>query len=114
MGTIISLIGLILDIIGVVLLFIYGLPSKIIPDNVVTIHNVYAADDDNSTTEEKERNKRIKIGAYSGLSLLIIGFAFQATGSLINSPFIQESEIKHQRDADYKDCCCCCCHYFSN
>lgn len=70
--------GLVLDIIGVLLLFQYGLPSKYKEEDVLSLGS--------SSEEEIERakyNRKIKIGAYTGLSLILIGFIFQLIGTNI-------------------------------
>ncbi len=63
-------IGLFIDIVGVVLLFMYGLPSKYAKNNRM----VWAGDISDS---QKRLNKRVKIGSYSGLFFLFIGFVLQ-------------------------------------
>jgi hypothetical protein len=66
--------GLISDIFGVLLLFKYGLPSKI-EDEVdhLTAPNV----PEEEKQKRKRKNKEIIIGAYVGLTLILIGFALQ-------------------------------------
>ncbi len=77
----ISSIGLILDMIGVLLLFKYGLPSKISEGEGLTI--------DESEEAETKRNKinaNIKWRAYIGLALILMGFVLQLIGT--NLPFL--------------------------
>ncbi len=75
-----SALGLILDIIGVLILFKYGLPSKIkeYGGGLLLEENF---------EEEKLRvseNKKITKRAYLGLSLLLAGFLFQFIGTLLS------------------------------
>jgi hypothetical protein len=75
-----SIIGLIFDIFGVLILFKYGLPSKL------KEHGGGLLFEENSD-EEKQRNadnNRIIKWAYSGLTLLIVGFLFQLIGTLLS------------------------------
>ena len=74
-----SVIGLIFDIIGVLILFEYGLPSKLKEHGggLLLGENI---------EKEKQRiseNKKITKLAYSGLTLLIFGFLFQLIGTLL-------------------------------
>ncbi len=65
-----SVIGLSLDIIGVVFLFFYGLPLR---------GASYAV------SEEYQRKKPFrKVMSYIGLSLLVIGFILQLISSIIS------------------------------
>ncbi len=74
-----SLLGLIFDIIGVLMLFKYGLPSKL------KEHSGGLLLEENPK-QEKQRiaeNSKITKWAYSGLTLLIIGFLFQIIGTIM-------------------------------
>jgi len=73
-----STIGLVTDIIGVILLFMYGLPSKIVGPPVRIVEQ-------DITDEEQNKNSFITKMSYFGLSLLILGFIFQLIGVWINS-----------------------------
>ncbi|TDP61559.1 hypothetical protein [Flavobacterium dankookense] len=73
-----NIIGLSLDLIGVILLFKYG----ILPDNLWE-HILM----DNGMSEEDE--KKHKIWSKVAMSFLVLGFLFQLTGS-----FIQNQESK--------------------
>jgi hypothetical protein len=65
-----STIGLLTDIVGVILLFIYGLPSKMIePPKLLLESDIDDAD--------LKKNAFITRMSYLGLSLLIIGFMLQ-------------------------------------
>lgn len=71
-------LGLILDIVGAVLLFFFGLPSILnTPDHIITERRL--------SKREKIQNKAISVLAHLGIILLILGFAFQYIGA-INSP----------------------------
>lgn len=75
-----SAFGLILDIVGVLILFKYGLPSK------VKEHGGGLLLEENSE-EEKLRisdNNKITRRAYLGLTLLLIGFFLQLIGTLLS------------------------------
>lgn len=75
-----SAIGLIFDIVGVLILFKYGLPSKL------KEHGGGLLLEENSE-DEKQRNadnNRIIKWAYTGLTLLIVGFIFQLIGTLLS------------------------------
>ena len=75
---IISSIGLSIDIIGVLILFKYGLPSGI-------SEGEYFVDGEPESEKEvrEKRNKFIKRMAYCGLSCLLIGFILQLIGTNI-------------------------------
>lgn len=67
------MLGLFLDIIGVIMLFRYGLPSKVLaPPSLELMQGL--------SEGEMANNKKIKRWAYTGLSLLILGFACQFAG----------------------------------
>ena len=74
-----SSLGLIIDISGVILLFIYGLPSKISEG----IYFIDGETDEERTLREK-RNKFIKKMAQAGLICLILGFILQLIGSNVS------------------------------
>ncbi len=72
--------GLILDIVGILFLFKYGLPS------LIKEHGGGLLLEENSE-EEKTRiadNNKITRRAYLGLTLLLIGFLFQYIGTLLS------------------------------
>ena len=73
----ISQYGLVSDIVGVILLFKYGFPSKIKSAAGVRIVGEISE-------EEKKRvnktNRNIKFWGYTGLGLIIIGFVLQFIG----------------------------------
>jgi hypothetical protein len=70
-ANLINSIGLIFDIIGVILLFKYGLPSEISKDGSIGLS--LQDTDDNDVKKWKTYNLWSKIG----LSFILIGFAFQ-------------------------------------
>lgn len=63
-------LGLIFDISGVIILFFYGLPSRInTPPKLLLEADL--------TKEELEENKKIKFWANIGLYLIAVGFILQ-------------------------------------
>ena len=70
-------LGLALDIIGVSLLFWFGLPSKVRKGGV----SFLALEEPNA--EEVKQFKRYQLGAHIGLGLLIFGFALQIISNLM-------------------------------
>ena len=74
--------GLILDIAGVLLLFWFGLPSKVELD--VTLLNVRNPNSENSKRIER-KNKRIHFWAFTGLTLIGIGFLLQLAGVFLKT-----------------------------
>lgn len=71
-------IGLVLDIIGVILLFLFGLPSK------VKTEEGEPMEWDIAEEEEEKRKRRLrfyKIMSHIGLACLIIGFSLQLIGN---------------------------------
>jgi len=71
-----STIGLILDIIGVLMLFKYGLPSKV-SEGTGRITEESKINED----IRNKKNKHIVIMAYLGLTFILIGFIFQLMGT---------------------------------
>ena len=71
--------GLILDMVGVCILYKYGLPENINREG----HSFLALEDSNIN----EINKAKKYDRWSkfGLSLLVIGFSFQLIGNIIKA-----------------------------
>lgn len=63
-------IGLALDIFGVVMLFLYGLPSR-----------MPSADAFTWGAPSEAEGKRFKWKSYAGLGLLVVGFALQIVGT---------------------------------
>lgn len=68
-----SIIGLTIDIIGVVILFYTGLPFKL-PDRDLYVEEFI-------TDKQNRKDKRQQRFAYLGLSLLIVGFSIQIISS---------------------------------
>ena len=69
-------LGLILNIIGTILIFLYGFPSKINLENSKG-SIIYSELDYDENQKRLKNNKRIKFGGYCGIFLLFIGFIFQ-------------------------------------
>lgn len=73
-----SQIGLLFDIIGVLILFRHGLPSKY-DENKGVKH--FTINQPEEVPEIVKRNKAIKVISYTGLILIILGFVFQFIGT---------------------------------
>ncbi len=72
-----STIGLIADMIGVYLLFKYGLPSKIEESS----GSIGLEESVEAEKARKQRNKKIERWSYFGLLLIFTGFFFQIIGT---------------------------------
>ena len=70
----ITQIGIGLDIIGAILLFIFGLPSDYINSRVKQMEGTI-------NENQKQINKKIKFGAFCGIVFLIVGFVLQFCGA---------------------------------
>jgi hypothetical protein len=71
-----SIAGLIIDIIGVVMVFLWGLPIQL-PERDLYVKETI-------TEEQEEKNKIQKIKAYAGLGFILAGFFLQLISYLIN------------------------------
>lgn len=76
-STIFTNIGLILDIVGVIILFRYGLPS-------VETKNLHLLVTRHPDEKQKRQNRIAERMAKTGLYSLIAGFIFQIIGTNIN------------------------------
>ena len=75
-STIINSIGLLVDIIGVIILFKYGLPSKInTPPKLLLECGL--------KKKEIKENRNIKKYAYFGLIFLLLGFVLQLISNFL-------------------------------
>ena len=72
----INSVGLFLDIIGVILLFIFGLPSRFVSDGPPTNTISLGWDPDSVKQWEKQWN-RYKLVSWFAVVLLVLGFALQ-------------------------------------
>lgn len=75
----INIIGLCFDIVGVIMLFKYGLPSKV-------QENADSLSLEESSQKEYNRkgsNKRIICLSYTGIIMLIVGFVIQLLANII-------------------------------
>lgn len=77
-GPLLTCIGLILDIIGVCLLFRYGLPPHI----AITKASYLVLGNPQEKTDKAKRYTRI---SYAALVLLIVGFALQGVAAWFSS-----------------------------
>jgi hypothetical protein len=75
-SVIVNSIGLSLDIVGVLLLFFYGLPSKFKKPPKLLLEGEI-------TREARRKNADIKFWSHLGLIFLIIGFIFQLLSNFI-------------------------------
>ena len=75
-AAIINSVGLFFDIIGVILLFIFGLPSRFVSDGPPTNTISFGWDPDSVKQWEKQWN-RYKLVSWFALVLLVLGFALQ-------------------------------------
>ena len=80
LSNIINSFGLILDIVGVIILFRFGLPPKVFRDGVIP---KVASLSIQEKSKEYSKFKRHKYWSYFGLSLLIIGFALQIASNFL-------------------------------
>jgi hypothetical protein len=80
---IINVIGLVLDIIGILMLFKYGLPSDL--NKKGSIFMVLEQVDNN----EIKKYKKYERLSYLALSLIIIGFILQALSTMWTSIFFE-------------------------
>jgi len=74
-----SVIGLSFDIAGTVMIFYFGLPSKI-----VSTETTFIAEKPDAKAEKIEkRNKKVQCIAKVGLFFIILGFIFQLMGVIV-------------------------------
>ncbi|MEO8569183.1 MAG: hypothetical protein ABI419_08605 [Ginsengibacter sp.] len=74
--------GLLLDILGVVLLFIYGLPSRIADQHEGDMLRVGPLQRE-QIEKKRKADKKINSYAYVGLALIGVGFIFQFIGTFL-------------------------------
>jgi hypothetical protein len=97
-----SAIGLIVDIAGVLILFEYGLPSKV---KTVTQFFVTGNETKEEIEEANKHNRNIKRWAYIGLICLLIGFVLQLMGTLFtNSPDVSPKTTTTNPTAKHPTC----------
>ena len=76
LSDVINSVGLFLDIIGVILLFIFGLPSRFLSDGPPTNTLSFGWDPDSVKQWEKQWNW-YELVSWFALVLLVLGFALQ-------------------------------------
>lgn len=76
-SSILNIVGLTLDIIGVLMLFKYGLPPELNRDGAIFL--VCEENDE----EQIRKAKRYDKYSYSALTLLVIGFLLQLLANII-------------------------------
>lgn len=81
----IGLIGLFLDILGVIALFVYGPPSIDLTKDGHT-YLPYNANDEAITSPNRRKYKRHKFMSFLALSLLLSGFLTQAYATWLQLP----------------------------
>lgn len=79
---IVNSIGLFLDIVGVSLLFKFGLPAEVKRDGSSGIH-FWAIVDENAKESEQAKAKRYDQISYVALSLIVFGFVLQIISNWI-------------------------------
>lgn len=89
---ILNIIGLLLDITGVIILFKYGLPADVNPYG----HTYLIAEQEDD--QEKIKAKKYKKLSRMALTLIIIGCLFQASSSVISiyHPFANKDQQQNQ------------------
>lgn len=90
LSKLVSSIGLALDIIGAILIFIYGIPSRFIDPRYKRIKKPFPWDSDevkytHDTVQghTKTHNKKYKFWSNFGIVLLLIGFILQLLSNFI-------------------------------
>ena len=78
MSYIINTLGLMFDIIGVVMLYFYGLPATVDKNG----YSYYIAEDE--STEEKDKWKRYHLRSKVALTFILIGFACQVASNVMS------------------------------
>lgn len=76
----VNIIGLICDIIGVWMLFRFGLPSQVRPNSGALLLDTSEEED----LIRKKANKKIEHKAKWALFIITLGFLFQVTASIIS------------------------------
>ncbi len=79
MGDCVSSIGLVFDIIGAVLIFLYGIPTDLLALMKTGTFEVINEDDPRVMSELKKHRRLSR----TGLGFLIAGFSLQLAGNLI-------------------------------
>jgi hypothetical protein len=74
-----TVIGLVLDIIGVIMVFKYGLPSRV-KEKGSAFGGTETSDQE---LKRKAYNRSIEIRAQVGLGLLLLGFVFQLIANFV-------------------------------
>jgi hypothetical protein len=82
MPQIIGSLGLVLDIVGVVLLFKFGLPEEVRRSGLR-----FLATEEEDEDEKRKAQHYDRMGRF-GLVLLIAGFVFQLIGNLVQLPAV--------------------------
>ncbi|MBC7557527.1 MAG: hypothetical protein H7195_11265 [Chryseobacterium sp.] len=77
-SNLINSIGLVFDIIGVILLFKYGLPSEVSKTGAIGL--IMEQTDESEVAKWRKYNLFSKIG----LSFILVGFLFQLVSNFIN------------------------------
>ena len=96
-------IGLLFDITGTIVVFYYGLPSKIVSTKTVP---AFEGDEfDRKEKEIEESNEKVKKTGTTGLRLIGVGFIFQFMGVIIPSQKPEDVKCYHHRHAHYYSNC---------
>lgn len=75
---VVNIVGLCLDILGVIIIFIYGLPSDVSKDGYSTFTI------ENPDPIEVKKFNRYKLMSRIGLGLILLGFVVQVISNIIS------------------------------
>ena len=79
-----STTGLVLDAVGVGLLFFCGLPSPVSPFDIETKGVLqWGGASEEERQEYEKKYRRYRRGAHTGLALLVLGFALQIAANYV-------------------------------
>ena len=101
MSSVLTIIGLCLDTVGVVVLFYSGLPVKHFENSVLHLN----ADPDKKEREMK--NKSLRFWSHFALALLVVGFLFQIVSAVIVDRPNSTTDTKSGTDNKESSKCLC-------
>ncbi|MCB0802447.1 MAG: hypothetical protein KDB74_05055 [Flavobacteriales bacterium] len=80
----INIFGLSIDIIGVVILFFFGLHAELRSEDGSFVKKGSSSISEKEISKNKAYNKRVKFMSKFGLILIIFGFCIQITSSILS------------------------------